>query len=200
MLLWLENIAEIGLETIISATSPNDNPALQSLVENSQRSWSGSGWPRFDGPSHYDPDKCIMHLHHSADDWCTWNAKGDPEGVRAYITDLLTSLMGHVDVQMSDGNGMLLRYVSGYVPKFSDSFTGEWLNDAASDYCVARRVLTDYHPLEPEMVLQLAMQWFPQCFAGGSLVWVGWVWVALGLDPVVLGTTLIDLTCFLVDH
>ena len=30
-------------------------------------------------------------------------------------------------------------------------------------------LLTDYHPLEPEMTLQLAMQWFPQCFAGGTL-------------------------------
>ena len=25
-----------------------------------------------------------------------------------------------------------------------------WLNDACSDYSIARRVLTDYHPLEPE--------------------------------------------------
>ena len=47
----------------------------------------------------------------------------------------------------SDGRGMLLRYVSGYVPNFSDSFTSEWLNDAASDYSVARRVLADYHPM-----------------------------------------------------
>ena len=49
--------------------------------------------------------------------------------------------------QRCDGRGMLLRYVSGYVPNFSDSFTSEWLNDAASDYSVARRVLTDYHPM-----------------------------------------------------
>ena len=49
------------------------------------------------------------------------------------------------------------------------SFTTEWLADACSDYAVARRVLTDYHPLEPEMTLQLAMQWFPQCFAGSTL-------------------------------
>ena len=85
------------------------------------------------------------------------------------MPDVLASLQCHVDVQVSDGVGMLLRYVSGYVPKFSDSFTTDWLSDAASDYCVARRVLTDYHPHEPEMTLQLAMQWFPQCFAGGTL-------------------------------
>ena len=74
-----------------------------------------------------------------------------------------------MDVQASDGRGMLLRYVSGYVPKFSDAFSTEWLNDEASDYMVAKRVLTDYHPLEPEMTLQLAMQWFPQCFLGGTM-------------------------------
>eukprot|EP00969_Alexandrium_andersonii_P236647 10447181-Alexandrium_andersonii.AAC.1 len=46
---------------------------------------------------------------------------------------------------------MLLRYVAGYVPKFSDSFAQEWLNDQASDYAVARRILSECHPLEPEM-------------------------------------------------
>ena len=64
---------------------------------------------------------------------------------------------------------MLLRYVSGYVPKFSDSFTTDWLADGGSAYAIAKRVLTDYHPLESEMTLQLAMKWFPQCFAGGTL-------------------------------
>ena len=71
-----------------------------------------------------------------------------PEGIRAYVTDIKTSLQCYTDVQMGDGPGMILRCVSGYVPKFSGSFTSEWLNDAASDYSVARRVLTDYHPLE----------------------------------------------------
>ena len=74
-----------------------------------------------------------------------------------------------VQFALPQGRGMLLRYVSGYVPKFSASFTTEWLADACSDCAVARRVLTDYHPLEPEMTLQLAMQWFPQCFAGSTL-------------------------------
>ena len=61
------------------------------------------------------------------------------------------------------------RYVTTYVPKFSDSFVDEWLNDSASDYMIARRVLTDYHPLEPEMTLQLAMQMIPQVIASGTM-------------------------------
>ena len=87
-------------------------------------------------------------------------------GVRAYIEDLLSSLRCHMDVLSADGRGALLKYVATYVPKFSDSFTNEWLNDSASGYEVGRRILTDYHPLEPEMVLQMAMQWFPQVFSG----------------------------------
>ena len=63
---------------------------------------------------------------------------------------------------------MILRYVAGYVPKFSDSFQTTWLNDEASDYAVARRILSEYHPLEPEMWLQLGAHEFGQCFSSGK--------------------------------
>ena len=97
------------------------------------------------------------------------NAKGEPEGVRAYVRDVISSLFCHMDVLSADGRGALLKYVSTYVPKFSDSFTTDWLNEHASGYEVSRRILTDYHPLEPEMILQLTMQWYPQVCAGGSM-------------------------------
>ena len=169
LLVWLQNVEAAKLEESVSATVPADNEVMASLVEGSQRSWTGSGWPKDPRPSHYDPEKGLLHLHHSDTDYCKYKADGTPEGIRAYIIDLLASLRCHVDVQMSDGRGMLLKYVSGYVPKFSDSFTTDWLADGGSDYAIAKRVLTDYHPLVPEMTLQLAMQWFPQCFAGGTL-------------------------------
>ena len=171
LLVWLENVDAIGLEHAVAATSDfgGDNQALTELVEGSQRSYTGSGWPVFHGDSHYDAATEILHLAHSKQDACTYNKNGVPEGLRAFLIDAMTSLKCHGDVQMTDRVGMLLRYVSSYVPKFSDSFSNEWLNDACSDYTIARRVLTDYHPLEPEMALQLAMQWFPQVFAGGSM-------------------------------
>ena len=169
LLVWLQNVEAAKLEESVSATVPADNEVMASLVEGSQRSWTGSGWPKDPRPSHYDSEKGLLHLHHSDTDYCKYKADGTPEGIRAYIIDLLASLRCHVDVQMSDGRGMLLKYVSGYVPKFSDSFTTDWLADGGSDYAIAKRVLTDYHPLVPEMTLQLAMQWFPQCFAGGTL-------------------------------
>ena len=169
LLVWLQHVEAVKLEDSLSAAVPAENEVMACLVEGSQRSWTGSGWPKEPKGSYYDAATGLLHLHHSEEDYCKYKADGTPEGVRAYIPDILASLKCHVDVQMSDGRGMLLKYVSGYVPKFSDSFTTEWLQDGGSDYAVAKRVLTDYHPLEPEMTLQLAMQWFPQCFAGGTL-------------------------------
>ena len=75
-----------------------------------------------------------------------------------------------MDVQMANSRGSLLQYVAGYVAKMSSQFATEWLNDAASCYSIAARVLSEYHPLEPEMILQLAMQWFPQAMTGNALL------------------------------
>ena len=155
LLIWLEDVEAVGLQDKLAATSPAENEQMQELVEKSQRSYTGSAWPENEGPSNYDAEAGRLALYHSSADYCTYNAAGVPEGIRAYIKDVLASLCCHMDVQMADRVGMLLQYVSGYVPKFSDAFCGEWLNDACSDYCIARRILTDYHPTEAEMVLQL---------------------------------------------
>ena len=63
---------------------------------------------------------------------------------------------------MSDGEAMLLQYVTKYCAKFSDSNYDEWLSDEASANAVARRVCYEYHPYEPEMLLQLCGQLFKQ--------------------------------------
>eukprot|EP00435_Cladocopium_sp_Y103_P025548 s4273_g6.t1 len=169
LLVWLQHVDAVRLEDSVSATVPADNDVMASLVEGSQRSWTGSGWPKEAGPSHYDAQQGVLHLHHSDEDFSKYKPDGTAEGIRAYLIDILSRLGCHVDVQMSDGRGMLLKDVSGYVPKFSDSFTTDWLCDAGSDYAVAKRVVTDFHPLAPEMTCQLSMQWFPQCFAGSTL-------------------------------
>ena len=67
-----------------------------------------------------------MRLHHDAED--------ERKGIRAYMPDVIGGIKSHMDVQASDGRGMLLRYVASYVPKFSDSFATAWLNDQASAY------------------------------------------------------------------
>ena len=71
LLVWLENIESIFLEQMIAATSPEDNPPLQSVVEGSQRSYSGSGWPRQDEASSYDAATQRLKLQHLENDYCT---------------------------------------------------------------------------------------------------------------------------------
>ena len=159
-LIWLDDVADVKLEEKVSVHLPEEDGPLRNIVLASQQSYSGSGWPKDDGPSRFDPVTEVLHLHHDAED--------KVKGIRAYLRDFLEAVFCHVDFQTSDGRGMLLRYVAGYVPKFSDSFANTWLNDEASDYAIARRILADYHPLEPEMWLQMASQLFSQCFAGGS--------------------------------
>lgn len=55
-------------------------------------------------------------------------------------------------------------YVAKYVPKFSDSFTEEYLRDDAglSGDATAAGILCRYHPMEPEMALQIFAQQMPQ--------------------------------------
>lgn len=76
----------------------------------------------------------------------------------------------HEDAQFARDNGAVLHYVATYALKFSDSMDKDWLNDHASDYSVARRMLFSHHPGEPEMSLTLAAEHFPQVDYKGSLV------------------------------
>ena len=55
----------------------------------------------------------------------------------------------------------------GYLPKFSSSFAQELLNNHATDFSLARRILADYHPLQPEMIMQLAAQQHSQFLCPG---------------------------------
>ncbi|CAE7550517.1 unnamed protein product, partial [Symbiodinium sp. CCMP2592] len=71
----------VRLEESLSATVPEDNPVMASLVEGSQRSWTGSGWPVHPGASHYDASDGVLRLQHKESDFCTFSdATGDPEG------------------------------------------------------------------------------------------------------------------------
>ena len=122
-LVWLENVETAGLDQVISATLPaaDAQPELRAVVLGSQQSWSGSGWAVRKEPSVYDAAAGLLFLRHCPEDF--------ELGIRAYAPDVLGPLKCHVDVQTSDGRGMLLRYCAGYVPKFSDSFGQEWLVD-----------------------------------------------------------------------
>jgi len=84
----------------------------------------------------------------------------------------MESLKGHEDFQVCDDDGNLSAYVAKYVPKMSDSFTDDLLNDDAGGDVIAASVLARYKPYEPEMVLQLFgakfRQWHVNTKSGGK--------------------------------
>ena len=160
-LIWLENIKAVKLEEVVCATMPEEGSEMEAVAKSGQLSWTGSGWPVRDEASNYNEDAGILELQHTEED--------QEAGLRAFMPEVMAALKCHMDVQSSDGRGMLLRYCATYVPKFSDAFAQEWLNDQASDFAVARRVLSEYHPLEQEMWLQLASFLFRPCVAGGTM-------------------------------
>ena len=67
---------------------------------------------------------------------------------------------------------MLRQYITKHLAKFSDSASQEWLNDDADATIIATTVLSRYHPLEPEMILQLFgvrfRQWHFTTVSGGK--------------------------------
>ena len=162
---FLQNMEQIGLEEKILAVVPakDEKPLLHGLVMDSQLDRRRSGVPPREEPSAWDPMDEVVLLQHKEEDYALH--------VRPYFPEAMEVTKCHEDVQQADPhNGALLRYVATYQAKFSNAFAKEWLNDEASDYSIARRVLMDNHPLEPEMWINLATFLFPQCSFGGTLV------------------------------
>ena len=149
-LFWVQDIAAVALETKASATQDWSPEAthMQAYVRGSQLDQHGdSRWPLHEEPSAFDPVSGKVQLYHTQDD--------ATDGVRAFFPDVLDALRCHQDLQLAQGRGLLLQYVTKYVAKWSDSSYDEWLSDSASVTSLCRKVLFEYHPLAPEMVLQL---------------------------------------------
>ena len=157
---YLENINAIGLERKFSAhLPPETEPFLRGLVLDGQRDYTKSGWPIREEPSAIGAETQQLQLQHTTED--------HDMHLRAYVPETMEITKCHEDV--THGHRGVMKYVASYAPKFSDSFARDWLNDDASDYSVARRILFDYHPLEPEMWLTLAGSLVKQCWFGGTL-------------------------------
>eukprot|EP00439_Symbiodinium_sp_Y106_P010568 s10606_g1.t1 len=159
VLVWLrEDADKARLPCLISAQLPPLGTPLGDLVRGSQLDRHDSAWPRREEASIWDTVSETLQLKHPRD---AWEAK-----VRAYMPDIIGSMRCHMDVQASDGRGMILKYATGYISKFSQAWPlqGEGENDD-----IAHNILWQYHPLEIEMVLQLAAHVLPQCFHTGSI-------------------------------
>ena len=165
VLFWLDRPERIDWKRRVLAEAPGaDSPNLAAFVQGSQEDCGGeSRWPVCADSSHWNLAEDRLCLRHSA--------KAAEAGLRAYFPDLMDCFRCHQDLQASDGHQLLLVYVAKYVAKWSDSSFQEWMSDSAAANSLARKVLFEYHPLEPEMVLQLCSsckQWDMGTSSGGK--------------------------------
>ena len=150
MLLWLESPEKVAWKDILRADLPaaSAEPELRSLVEGSQLDWEKSGWPQEEGETKFQNGQVV--LKHPAN---AYDAH-----VRAWMPDVLGAMQCHMDVQAGDGRGLLLQYTAGYTSKFSDQFATSWLNEEATDYHLARKILSEHlrkHSKKPLNILYI---------------------------------------------
>lgn len=135
MLVWLKDPEKVAWSQIVRGDLPGPTePELRSLVEGSQLDWDNSGWPVQEEETKFaDGRLCLKH-------------PADAHGahVRAWMPDVLGAMQCHMDVQAGDGRGLLLQYTASYTSKFSDQFATSWLNEEATDYHLARKILSEY--------------------------------------------------------
>ena len=166
VLFWLERPECVDWQRRALAQLPDANisPSLAAFAQGSQQDRAGeSRWPVWTEPSGWNAAADHLQLQHSAE--------AADAGFRAFFPDLMDCFRCHQDLQASDGRQLLLTYVAKYVAKWSDSSFQEWMSDSAAANSVARKVLFEYHPLEPEMVLQLCgnfRQWDMGTLSGGK--------------------------------
>jgi hypothetical protein len=158
VLLWSDSLDKAELEKHVAASIPDEQP-LSNYVRGSQLDRDGeSKWPVHVGEEGWlqgeGDHRATLHLRQ--------NAEEHEQGTRAYFVDVMDGVPCHQDIQVAGGQALLMQYVSKYVSKFSDSSYDEWMSDQASANSVARRVCFEYHPYEPEMVLQLCGAMFRQ--------------------------------------
>lgn len=156
-LFWVRDVRVAVLEDAVAATLdwPAGSENLAAFVRASQPDRDGnSRWPVHEGASKYSTEREQLQVHHTEEDAA--------EGVRGYFVPIMDALRCHQDLQVAQGRGMLLSYVTKYVAKWSDSSYDEWMSDSASATSLCRKVLFEYHPFEPEMALQLSGATFRQ--------------------------------------
>jgi hypothetical protein len=157
LLVWLKDLKRIRLN-LLRADIPWHHPDLSFLVSNLQKSDKGA--MPFNASSTEvlsSNGTASLRLHHPADAFVL--------NLRGYISSIVPSLKCRMDVQTSDGHGMLLRYVTSYVSKWQDSFHSESLYSIhVGPYQAAYKYLMCMKPLEAEMWLSLSstkMSWTP---------------------------------------
>ena len=157
VLVWLKNLQQTHIEHV-RADIPWGNPESAYLVYSLQKSDKGSlSINENDTNVETNNGVSTLKICHPAEAFA--------HNIRGYISTILPALQCRMDVQCSDGHGMLLKYVSSYVTKAHDAYNCEALYTIhTTPYQAAFRYLKEMSPLEPEMWLSLSSKkiaWTP---------------------------------------
>ena len=149
-LVWVKDLSLIRAN-LLHASIPWNNANDAFLVADNRQS-SSSCLPLSEAPDSFveRPDgHPHLEFHYTAED--------ASKNLRVYVTTLLGALRCRTDVQLVDGRGMLLKYMSSYVTKMHEAATVEGLYCTdMTGYQAANSFLGSVRPLAPEMAFQLA--------------------------------------------
>ena len=149
MLVWLKDMTKMKLDAI-RADIPWQNKSLAQQVLDLQAS-DKQAVPLFEHKTriHMENGTQILDLFHPPEAFA--------KNLRAYISTVLPALKCRMDVQTSDGKGMLLRYAASYVSKWHDGFHSDVMFSVRTGpYQAAYRHLRGLRPREPEMQMSLS--------------------------------------------
>ena len=149
MLVWLKDMTKMKLDAI-RADIPWQNKSLAQQVLNLQAS-DKQAVPLFEHKTRIRMENGtqILDLFHPPEAFA--------KNLRAYISTVLPALKCRMDVQTSDGKGMLLRYAASYVSKWHDGFHSDVMFSVRTGpYQAAYRHLRGLRPREPEMWMSLS--------------------------------------------
>ena len=154
LLVWLDNVKYIQYERL-RADLPTDNAPLPFYVNKYQIS-DKSHLPIHDGPINVidkDGTQCIQ-LSHPANAFAAH--------LRGYIDTVLPTLQCSMDVQTTNGGGMILKYVASYVSKAHESYHSDALycRELLPSTAVLRYALS-LDMCEPEMWVLLPSKKIP---------------------------------------
>ena len=155
LLVWLKNIKTI-LYKLIRADIPWENPDCAFLVNKIQPS-DKRLLQQNDVPTTFEKvqDRNILKLFYPSTSFAL--------NLRAYIETVLPVLKSCMDVQLTDGRSMILRYVTSCVSKWQDAYTNEALYSShILPFQAAHRHVSQLQTCEPEMWLYLSsikMSW-----------------------------------------
>lgn len=140
ILLWIKDVSALNF-SLFSATVPEHDIDLAFLVDRIQPSDTSAPFLSISNEANHVEDGKLKLLHTEED----YN-----RNIRAYITTILPVLNSRMDVQMSDDNSALMKYVSSYVSKLT--YSSETLRSTkTTPFQATIPFLIDLHPGEPEM-------------------------------------------------